>query len=94
MTGSTRHISSLGLLFQGYFSLGARALGLAASPTFAAMAMVVAGLGSGSETLLCMGRQAGTVLTGMVPMYLLMSAFHLTAWLRLAASFKDRPADE
>lgn len=52
---------------------------LAASPTFALMALVTAVLGeSGMD---CMAAQSP--LTGMVPMYLLMSAFHLAPWLKL-----------
>ena len=57
----------------------ARWLCLAASPTFALMALVTAVFGeSGMD---CMAVQSP--LAGMVPMYLLMSAFHLAPWLRL-----------
>jgi hypothetical protein len=64
----------------------AKWLGLAASPTFAAMA-VLTSLG-GAPMVLCSGA-AGFPLGGMVPMYLLMSVFHATPWLRLIAG---RPA--
>ncbi|MGY0572205.1 hypothetical protein ACTGJ9_015005 [Bradyrhizobium sp. RDM12] len=59
-----------------------RWLGLAASPTFAIMAVLTAVLGGGPADMLC---SAGHGLSpgGMVPMYLLMSAFHAAAWLRL-----------
>jgi len=57
-------------------------LGLAASPTFAMMA-VLTSLG-GAPMVLCSGT-AGFPLGGMVPMYLLMSVFHAIPWLRLIA---------
>ncbi|MBR1088187.1 hypothetical protein JQ621_12000 [Bradyrhizobium manausense] len=60
----------------------ARWLGLAASPTFAIMAVLTAVLGGGSADMLCSAGD-GLSLGGMVPMYLLMSAFHSAAWLRL-----------
>jgi hypothetical protein len=58
---------------------------LAATPTFVIMAMLTSVAGSGSHDALC---SAGGVsaLTGMVPMYLLMSVFHSAPWLRLIAS--------
>jgi hypothetical protein len=57
-------------------------LGLAAAPTFAVLAALTAALGGGPADMLC---SAGHGLSpgGMVPMYLLMSAFHSAAWLRL-----------
>lgn len=51
---------------------------LAAAPTFAIMALLTA-LGGGSPDALC----GASPLSGMVPMYLLMSAFHLAPWLKL-----------
>jgi hypothetical protein len=63
----------------------ARWLCLAASPTFALMALATAV--SGGREMSCMMGQSP--LAGMVPMYLLMSAFHLAPWLRLiSAGFK------
>lgn len=62
----------------------ARWLGLAATPTFAVMALLTAVLGDGAADMLC-GAGQGSLLGGMVPMYLLMSAFHSGAWLRLIA---------
>jgi hypothetical protein len=59
----------------------ARWLGLAASPTFAMMAALTAVLGGPADMLCAAGH--GLSLGGMVPMYLLMSAFHAAAWLRL-----------
>ena len=60
----------------------ARWLGLAATPTFAIMAVLTAVSGGGPADMLCSAGR-GLSLGGMVPMYLLMSAFHSAAWLRL-----------
>ena len=57
-------------------------LSLAAAPTFAIMALIT-GVGSGALSMLCSGAPDASPLTGMVPMYLLMSAFHLAPWLKL-----------
>jgi hypothetical protein len=57
-------------------------LGLAAAPTFALMALGTA-LAGGTPDVLCMAMQHASPLSGMTVMYLLMSAFHLTPWLRL-----------
>jgi hypothetical protein len=64
---------------------------LAAAPTFAIMALLTGILGGGSPDALC---SAGGVspLGGMVPMYLLMSAFHSAPWLKLIASRRGRAA--
>ena len=58
---------------------------LAAAPTFAIMALLTGVLG-GSPDMLCSGMQDASPLGGMVPMYLLMSAFHLAPWLKLISS--------
>jgi len=60
----------------------ARWLGLAATPTFAVMAVLTATLGGGPADMLCSAGH-GAFVGGMVPMYLLMSAFHSAAWLKL-----------
>jgi hypothetical protein len=60
----------------------ARWLCLAAMPTFAIMALLTGVLGGGSMDMLCSARH-GSPLSGMVPMYLLMSAFHSSPWLKL-----------
>ena len=57
-------------------------LGLAAAPTFAIMAVLTGVLG-GSPDVLCAALQGAGPLAGMVPMYVLMSAFHSAPWLRL-----------
>jgi hypothetical protein len=58
---------------------------LAAAPTFAVMALLTGVLG-GSPDMLCSPMQDASPLGGMVPMYLLMSAFHLPPWLKLISS--------
>lgn len=65
----------------------ARWLGLAATPTFAVMAVLTAVLGGGPADMLCSAGH-GLSLGGMVPMYLLMSAFHSAAWLRLISGWR------
>jgi hypothetical protein len=55
---------------------------LAASPTFAIMALLTA-FGGGRQDMLCMAMQHASPLGGMAPMYLLMSGFHLTPWLKM-----------
>lgn len=60
----------------------AKWLSLAASPTFAAMALLTSF--GGGPMILCSG-SVGFPLGGMVPMYLLMSVFHATPWLKLVA---------
>ena len=59
---------------------------LAAAPTFAIMALLTGLLGAGSPDMLCSPMQDASPLGGMVPMYLLMSAFHLPPWLKLISS--------
>jgi hypothetical protein len=61
-----------------------RFLSLAAAPTFAAMALLAALPGGGAPDTLCSAAGASP-LGGMIPMYLLMSAFHSAPWLRLIA---------
>jgi hypothetical protein len=61
-------------------------LGLAAAPTFAVMALLTAVLGGGAPDMICSAAHGASPLSGMVPMYLLMSAFHLAPWLKLIAS--------
>jgi len=58
-------------------------LHLAAAPTFAVMALATAVPGGGADVL-C-SATAASPFGGMVPMYLLMSAFHATPWLKLIA---------
>lgn len=57
-------------------------LGLAAAPTFAAMAFLTYGSGEGAG-MMCSAARGGSLLSGMAPMYVLMSAFHSAPWLKL-----------
>lgn len=59
----------------------AKWLGLAAAPTFAIMALLTGVLGEGMPAMLC--SHDASPLSGMAAMYGLMSAFHLTPWLKL-----------
>jgi hypothetical protein len=60
----------------------AEGLRYAAAPSFAAMALL-SGMRDNTPDMLC--GQHASLLTGMVPMYLLMGLFHLAPWLRLLA---------
>ena len=62
-------------------------LSLAAAPTFAAMALLTAH--TGGLDVLCMTAQDASPLSGMVSMYLLMSAFHSASWLKLIARRRE-----
>jgi hypothetical protein len=64
-------------------------LSFAAAPTFAIMALLT-GLGGVPPDMLCSAAQDASPLTGMVPMYLLMSAFHSAPWLKLISSRRSR----
>lgn len=55
-------------------------LALAASPTFAVMALATALLGGPADTV-CGAGPVSWPLDGMALMYLLMSAFHISPWL-------------
>lgn len=63
-------------------------LSFAAAPTFAIMALLTSVVG-GPADMLCSSTEDASSLTGMVPMYLLMSVFHSAPWLRLAASSRS-----
>jgi hypothetical protein len=70
----------------------ARLLSLSAMPTFAIMALLTAVHGGSMPDMLCSAARDASPLTGMVPMYVLMSAFHLAPWLRLISSRRhDQP---
>jgi hypothetical protein len=59
-------------------------LSLAAAPTFAVMALLTSVIGGSPADVVCSAAHA-SLLGGMAPMYLLMSAFHLAPWLKLVA---------
>jgi len=63
---------------------------LAAAPTFALMAVVTGALGGGPMDMLCSAGHA-SLMSGMVPMYVLMSAFHAAPWLKLISSRNPVP---
>ena len=56
--------------------------GLAAAPTFAVMALLTYAPGGGAD-MMCPTAHGASALSGMVPMYVLMSAFHSVPWLTL-----------
>lgn len=60
-------------------------LALSASPTFAVMALLTTLGGSDSAEMLCSAH--ASPLSGMVTMYLLMSAFHAAPWLKLIRDY-------
>jgi hypothetical protein len=57
-------------------------LGLAATPTFAVMALLTSLSGGGGMDMMCADMHMSPI-SGMVPMYVLMSAFHSAPWLKL-----------
>ncbi len=61
-----------------------RWIGLTAAPTFAIMAAWTA-LFSAQPALFCMAVRGTSVMSGMTLMYLLMSVFHSSPWLKLIA---------
>ena len=63
-------------------------LGLAAAPAFATMALMTATFGGGAEPL-CSALGRGSLMSGMVPMYLMMGAVHVGPWLRLVAGLRS-----
>jgi len=64
----------------------ARLLCLAATPTFAIMALLAGVHAGGHPDVLCGAAQDASPLNGMVTMYLLMGIFHSAPWLELIAS--------
>ncbi|WP_430424514.1 hypothetical protein [Phenylobacterium sp.] len=58
-------------------------LSLAAAPTFTVMAAVTAALDARAAVTVC--GPAPAPVSGMVVMYVLMSAFHLGPWLQRAS---------
>ena len=63
---------------------------LAATPTFALMAMLTGVLGGDPLDMLCTASRDTHAFDGMVSMYVLMSLFHSAPWLRLAARYRSR----
>jgi len=67
-------------------------LSLAATPTFAVMAALTGIFGGGADEMLCSAASHMSGLSGMVPMYVLMSAFHLAPWLKVVSRWRAAPA--
>ena len=67
-----------------------RALYLAAAPTFAIMALLTGVLGGGRSDILCSAAEHTSPLIGMIPMYVLISAFLLPPWLKLISNRRKR----
>jgi hypothetical protein len=63
-------------------------LGLAATPTFAVMALLASMSDNGMD-MMCADAHGMSLLGGMVPMYVLMSAFHSAPWLKLIFRRRD-----
>ena len=63
-------------------------LSLAAAPTFALMAVVTGILEGGAHQMACSPAMPMSTLAGMVPMYLLMSGFHFTPWVKLIGRWR------
>ena len=62
---------------------------LAAAPTFAIMALLTGVLGGDMPDMPCSAAQHALPLSGMVPMYLLMSVFHAAPWLKLVSGLRS-----
>jgi hypothetical protein len=62
---------------------------LAAAPTFGLVALLTGVLGGGQRDILCAAARHTSPLSGMIPMYLLMSAFHSTPWLKLISGRRN-----
>lgn len=68
-------------------------LNLAATPTFAVMALLTEIYGGGQADILCSAALDGVPLSGMTVMYLLMSVFHSSPWLKLISRRVNRPKE-
>jgi hypothetical protein len=64
-------------------------LGFAATPMFAVMALLTCASGNDAAMLLCSGGHGISPLSGMAPMYVLMSTFHSMPWLNLISRWRD-----
>jgi hypothetical protein len=64
-------------------------LSLGAAPTFASMAALTGIFGGGEHGMLCSAATSASPLSGMLPMYLLMSAFHFAPWLKLISRWRS-----
>lgn len=69
---------------------GADWIALAAAPTFAIMALLTRVYGS---DMICGMGPDTSLLTGMVPMYLLMGLFHSSPWFKLLGRTRELAAN-
>jgi hypothetical protein len=53
------------------------------------MALLTGVLGSAQPDILCSAAEHTSPLSGMIPMYLLMSAFHSPPWLKLISTRRN-----
>jgi hypothetical protein len=74
-------------IFSDLISTG---LPLAAAPTFAVMAVLTADGDAGQ--MVCSAASHMSSLSGMVPMYVLMSAFHAAPWVKLLSRLASHAA--
>jgi hypothetical protein len=58
-------------------------LSLGAAPAFVFMASLTLVVGAGAQEMWCSGASHASALSGMAPMYLMMSVFHFAPWLKL-----------
>lgn len=68
-------------------SITATWLSLAAAPTFALMAVLSGIADGGAQPTAC--SMHSSAFSGMVPMYVLMSAFHFQPWLKLLMRWRS-----
>jgi hypothetical protein len=64
-------------------------LSFAAAPTFALMALLTGVQGDGAPDMMCATMHSASLLSGMAPMYVLMSAFHAAPWLKLLSRLRS-----
>ena len=89
---TTRTIARHGWRHPGAVRGTADWLCLAATPTFATMALLTSLPGGSAPDMLCMTAPGAAPLNGMACMYLLMSAFHAAPWLKLLATRRNAAA--
>jgi hypothetical protein len=65
-------------------------LSFTAAPTFAILALLTYVSNGSAPDILCSAAHNASPLGGMAPMYLLMSAFHLTPWLKFLSGRQSR----
>jgi len=80
---------TIAMLGESSNAAAVRILSLAASPTFAVMALLSGAVGVGPPDMLCSVTQPASPLDGMVVMYALMSAFHSAPWLKLISNRRN-----